>query len=214
MRGLALGAARRKRQRRHRRLRGDLRLARRGQAHLRSGNLFSWLSSRVRTTWSFDEGEDVAQAGRYQSSAVRMCWPARMWMVRCRRAVRTKRSMAQSVRSSSPGAQIHSSPTTNPQVYALHPSEPRPGDESQDLDRHGHVDRPDWDHHHHRPGAGRGRRADGLPDGPGHRGPSRDALLLPGRRALCMAENATHNLYNLLTLRGPWSATRTSERTT
>jgi alkyl sulfatase BDS1-like metallo-beta-lactamase superfamily hydrolase len=27
-------------------------------------------------------------------------------------------------------------------------------------------------------------------------------FLFPGRRALCMAENATHNLHNLLTLRG------------
>ena len=27
-------------------------------------------------------------------------------------------------------------------------------------------------------------------------------FLFPDRRALCMAENATHNLHNLLTLRG------------
>jgi alkyl sulfatase BDS1-like metallo-beta-lactamase superfamily hydrolase len=32
--------------------------------------------------------------------------------------------------------------------------------------------------------------------------PSEMNFLLPGRRALCMAENATHNLHNILTLRG------------
>ena len=37
---------------------------------------------------------------------------------------------------------------------------------------------------------------------PGTEAPVGDALLLPEYRALCMAENATHTLHNLLTLRG------------
>ncbi|MFF2849648.1 alkyl/aryl-sulfatase [Streptomyces sp. NPDC058001] len=37
---------------------------------------------------------------------------------------------------------------------------------------------------------------------PGTEAPSEMNFLLPGRRALCMAENATHNLHNILTLRG------------
>ena len=41
--------------------------------------------------------------------------------------------------------------------------------------------------------------ADHLPDGSGDQGPGRDALSLPGRRAPCMAENATHTLHSLLT---------------
>src|SRR5580704_18059970 len=41
-------------------------------------------------------------------------------------------------------------------------------------------DAPDRDHHDYRPGTDRGRGADDLPDGSGHRGPGRDAFLLPG----------------------------------
>ena len=37
---------------------------------------------------------------------------------------------------------------------------------------------------------------------PGTEAPSEMNFLLPDRRALCMAENATHNLHNILTLRG------------
>jgi alkyl sulfatase BDS1-like metallo-beta-lactamase superfamily hydrolase len=37
---------------------------------------------------------------------------------------------------------------------------------------------------------------------PGTEAPSEMNFLFPDRRALCMAENATHNLHNLLTLRG------------
>ena len=37
---------------------------------------------------------------------------------------------------------------------------------------------------------------------PGTEAPSEMNFLLPGRRALCMAENATHTLHNILTLRG------------
>ncbi len=37
---------------------------------------------------------------------------------------------------------------------------------------------------------------------PGTEAPAEMNFLFPGRRALCMAENATHNLHNLLTLRG------------
>ncbi|BDZ64347.1 alkyl/aryl-sulfatase [Agromyces mangrovi Wang et al. 2018] len=37
---------------------------------------------------------------------------------------------------------------------------------------------------------------------PGTEAPAEMHFLLPGRRALCMAENATHTLHNLLTLRG------------
>ncbi|MFJ6568845.1 alkyl/aryl-sulfatase [Streptomyces sp. NPDC091292] len=37
---------------------------------------------------------------------------------------------------------------------------------------------------------------------PGTEAPSEMNFLLPERRALCMAENATHNLHNILTLRG------------
>jgi alkyl sulfatase BDS1-like metallo-beta-lactamase superfamily hydrolase len=37
---------------------------------------------------------------------------------------------------------------------------------------------------------------------PGTEAPAEMNFYLPGRRALCMAENATHNLHNLLTLRG------------
>ncbi|MEU6660137.1 alkyl sulfatase dimerization domain-containing protein [Streptomyces sp. NPDC046821] len=37
---------------------------------------------------------------------------------------------------------------------------------------------------------------------PGTEAPSEMNFLLPQRRALCMAENATHNLHNILTLRG------------
>lgn len=37
---------------------------------------------------------------------------------------------------------------------------------------------------------------------PGTEAPAEMNFCLPGRRALCMAENATHNLHNLLTLRG------------
>ncbi|NRQ34628.1 MBL fold metallo-hydrolase [Nonomuraea sp. NN258] len=37
---------------------------------------------------------------------------------------------------------------------------------------------------------------------PGTEAPAEMNFLVPGRRALCMAENATHNLHNLLTLRG------------
>jgi alkyl sulfatase BDS1-like metallo-beta-lactamase superfamily hydrolase len=37
---------------------------------------------------------------------------------------------------------------------------------------------------------------------PGTEAPSEQNLHLPGFRALCMAENATHNLHNILTLRG------------
>lgn len=37
---------------------------------------------------------------------------------------------------------------------------------------------------------------------PGTEAPSEMNFHFPGRRALCMAENATHNLHNLLTLRG------------
>ncbi|MGR2752228.1 alkyl/aryl-sulfatase [Agromyces arachidis] len=37
---------------------------------------------------------------------------------------------------------------------------------------------------------------------PGTEAPAEMHFLFPGRRALCMAENATHNLHNLLTLRG------------
>ena len=68
--------------------------------------------------------------------------------------------------------------------------------------RHRHAHQPDRDHHDHRPGADRGRRADGLPDGARYRGPAEMHFYFPDRRALCMAENATHTLHNLLTLRG------------
>ena len=44
--------------------------------------------------------------------------------------------------------------------------------------------------------------SDRLPDDPGDRGAGGDELPLPGQRALCMAENATHNMHNILTLRG------------
>ena len=37
---------------------------------------------------------------------------------------------------------------------------------------------------------------------PGTEAPAEMNFLFPDRRALCMAENATHNLHNLLTLRG------------
>ncbi|WP_435112212.1 alkyl/aryl-sulfatase [Nocardiopsis synnemataformans] len=37
---------------------------------------------------------------------------------------------------------------------------------------------------------------------PGTEAPSEMNFLLPGHRALCMAENATHNMHNILTLRG------------
>lgn len=37
---------------------------------------------------------------------------------------------------------------------------------------------------------------------PGTEAPAEMHFLFPGKRALCMAENATHNLHNLLTLRG------------
>jgi alkyl sulfatase BDS1-like metallo-beta-lactamase superfamily hydrolase len=37
---------------------------------------------------------------------------------------------------------------------------------------------------------------------PGTEAPSEMNFYFPGRRALCMAENATHNLHNILTLRG------------
>ncbi|WP_419997142.1 alkyl/aryl-sulfatase [Streptomyces boninensis] len=37
---------------------------------------------------------------------------------------------------------------------------------------------------------------------PGTEAPSEMNFLIPGRRALCMAENACHNLHNILTLRG------------
>ena len=37
---------------------------------------------------------------------------------------------------------------------------------------------------------------------PGTEAPSEMNFLFPDQRALCMAENATHNLHNLLTLRG------------
>ncbi|NRQ31508.1 MBL fold metallo-hydrolase [Nonomuraea sp. NN258] len=37
---------------------------------------------------------------------------------------------------------------------------------------------------------------------PGTEAPAEMNFFFPGRRALCMAENATHNLHNLLTLRG------------
>ncbi|GAA2869653.1 alkyl/aryl-sulfatase [Nonomuraea rubra] len=37
---------------------------------------------------------------------------------------------------------------------------------------------------------------------PGTEAPAEMNFLIPGRRALCMAENATHNLHNVLTLRG------------
>ena len=37
---------------------------------------------------------------------------------------------------------------------------------------------------------------------PGTEAPAEMNFLLPDRRALCMAENATHNMHNLLTLRG------------
>ncbi|ADD46057.1 alkyl/aryl-sulfatase [Stackebrandtia nassauensis] len=37
---------------------------------------------------------------------------------------------------------------------------------------------------------------------PGTEAPAEMHILFPGRRALCMAENATHTLHNLLTLRG------------
>ncbi|GAA4758274.1 alkyl/aryl-sulfatase [Actinomycetospora chibensis] len=37
---------------------------------------------------------------------------------------------------------------------------------------------------------------------PGTEAPSEMNFLVPSRRALCMAENATHNLHNILTLRG------------
>lgn len=37
---------------------------------------------------------------------------------------------------------------------------------------------------------------------PGTEAPSEMNFLIPERRALCMAENATHNLHNILTLRG------------
>ena len=46
------------------------------------------------------------------------------------------------------------------------------------------------------------RHPDGVPAHAGHRGAGGDELLFPDRRALCMAENATHNLHNVLTLRG------------
>ncbi len=39
-----------------------------------------------------------------------------------------------------------------------------------------------------------------VPDGPGTEAP--EMHLFRAFRALCMAENATHNLHNLLTLRG------------
>ena len=42
---------------------------------------------------------------------------------------------------------------------------------------------------------------------PGTEAPSEMNFHFPDHRALCMAENATHNLHNLLTLRGAWSAT-------
>jgi alkyl sulfatase BDS1-like metallo-beta-lactamase superfamily hydrolase len=37
---------------------------------------------------------------------------------------------------------------------------------------------------------------------PGTEAPAEMHFLFPDRRALCLAENATHNLHNLLTLRG------------
>ena len=37
---------------------------------------------------------------------------------------------------------------------------------------------------------------------PGTEAPAEMNFLLPDRRAVCMAENATHNLHNILTLRG------------
>lgn len=37
---------------------------------------------------------------------------------------------------------------------------------------------------------------------PGTEAPSEMNFLFPGRRALCLAENATHNMHNILTLRG------------
>ena len=37
---------------------------------------------------------------------------------------------------------------------------------------------------------------------PGTEAPSEMNFLFPDRRVLCMAENATHNLHNILTLRG------------
>jgi alkyl sulfatase BDS1-like metallo-beta-lactamase superfamily hydrolase len=49
---------------------------------------------------------------------------------------------------------------------------------------------------------------------PGTEAPAEMHFYFPGRRALCMAENATHTLHNLLTCAGPWSAIRTCGRTT
>jgi alkyl sulfatase BDS1-like metallo-beta-lactamase superfamily hydrolase len=37
---------------------------------------------------------------------------------------------------------------------------------------------------------------------PGTEAPSEMNFFFPAQRALCLAENATHNLHNLLTLRG------------
>ena len=88
-------------------------------------------------------------------------------------------------------------------ALAARPAGPgRRGPRADHLDRRGRSDRAHPRHHRHRPEGDRRRGGDRVPDGAGHRGARRDALLLPAYRALCMAENATHTLHNLLTLRG------------
>ena len=73
-----------------------------------------------------------------------------------------------------------------------------------------HLDRarstliaPDARHHAHRPGA-RPSTASRIEFQmtPGTEAPAEMNFYFPDHRALCMAENATHNLHNLLTLRG------------
>ena len=71
-----------------------------------------------------------------------------------------------------------------------------------DVGRHGDADRADRRHHGHRRGARRRRRPDGVPAHAGHRSAGRDELPVPRPPRLCMAENATHTLHNILTLRG------------
>lgn len=49
---------------------------------------------------------------------------------------------------------------------------------------------------------------------PGTEAPAEMNFSFPQRRALCLAENATHNMHNILTLRGRWCAMRGSGRGT
>ena len=70
------------------------------------------------------------------------------------------------------------------------------------FDRHGRADRAHPGHHPHRAGGDPRRGPDRVPADSRHRGPAEMNFFFPDHRALCLAENATHNLHNLLTLRG------------